>query len=562
MKKLLFIIWMLVCQVCGAQVRIDWQQCYGSMENDYAEGVVKTEDNYLVIGYCGQGSAGTGMVGCEDYGTGEPDAPGAWLIKIDEHGEHQVQWQHCYAIGPNHFEKAHRTNGENEYFIIGNSYNGNSFPQALNIMIIKINEYGEVLWKEDYGNEHGHLYTPNGLATSDGGAIAYAPYFTAGGDISQHYGSFDSWIVKVDSIGHIEWEITLGNEGSEFTGEITQALDGGFLLAQYANVVNGIGNIGCEDESRFVEGIFTKLSAQGELEWSECYGGTEMDHFKNILELEDGYLILGNACSEDGDLEGSGYHYGTYGGYPNGNRLDDIWLLRLDTERNILWSKCYGGTQRDAPSHVFQTEDGGFFVFGYTESTDGDVNSAKLLHLQPFPMNGGVLWIFRTDASGELLWERCLGLEQTGQTDVYDVVKHNDREYTLAGSTSWYSGESDGDVCCSNNAGLYFSWDNYWVLHITDTVNYDLLKVSEQFDSHESALKIYPNPANSSFSISLTEDASKTEIELLSLSGQVMLRSFFRGKNNCLDVAHLPKGMYILKIRNKNLCCMRKVIKE
>ena len=70
MKKLLFIIWMLVYQISGAQVRIDWQQCYGSMESDYAEGVVKTEDGYLVIGYCSQGSAGTGMVGCEDYGTG------------------------------------------------------------------------------------------------------------------------------------------------------------------------------------------------------------------------------------------------------------------------------------------------------------------------------------------------------------------------------------------------------------------------------------------------------------------------------------------------------------
>jgi gliding motility-associated-like protein len=75
----------------------------------------------------------------------------------------------------------------------------------------------------------------------------------------------------------------------------------------------------------------------------------------------------------------------------------DGFLLRLNTQGDIVWSKTYGGSQYDDLSKVRQTTDGGYIAFGKTSSFGVD----------------GAAYLVKTNGDGDLLWSKRLYI--TGQ---------------------------------------------------------------------------------------------------------------------------------------------------
>ena len=71
--------------------------------------------------------------------------------------------------------------------------------------------------------------------------------------------------------------------------------------------------------------------------------------------------------SSDGNLilAGQTKSYGS-GGF-------DSFLLKVDTDGNLLWNRTYGGTYDDGTNCVVQTSDGGYVLGGYTSSNDGSL---------------------------------------------------------------------------------------------------------------------------------------------------------------------------------------------
>ena len=178
---------------------------------------------------------------------------------------------------------------------------------------------------------------------------------------------------------------------------------------------------------------------------------------------------------------------------------------------------------------------GDFMAFGTTQSNNGDVASAA--HLNLGDLNDGVGWVFRIDANGNLLWERCLG-KNGGYTRFREVIQHNDREYTIVGELICPPNGSSGDVSCSNCAFSYtptptvMNWD-YWILHITDTVDYTILQVPERpMPKEEAVVEVYPNPTNNTVCVVLPNEAEATEMELINMSGQVVATKTFSGKGS------------------------------
>ena len=77
------------------------------------------------------------------------------------------------------------------------------------------------------------------------------------------------------------------------------------------------------------------------------------------------FMIMGITESNDGDV--SGNHGGS-----------DLWFLKMFQNRTIAWQKCLGGsgneTGYDSSPEFESTQDGGYLLSGYTESNDGDVS--------------------------------------------------------------------------------------------------------------------------------------------------------------------------------------------
>jgi hypothetical protein len=183
------------------------------------------------------------------------------------------------------------------------------------------------------------------------------------GDVIGNKGNKDSWIVKIDSVGIIQWQQSIGGSSSDGATAIKFTDDGGFAVAGFtgSNDSDVIGNHGIGDA------WFIKLDQVGNLLWQKCYGGGS-DDFAMSLDLvpNNGYVIAAVTTSNDGDV--SGYH-DAYVGY------HDYWIVRIDSVGTLLWQKCLGGNADDISYSVITSDDDNYIVAGYSYSNDGDVSA-------------------------------------------------------------------------------------------------------------------------------------------------------------------------------------------
>ena len=545
MKKLFLILAItLINSLCFPQIRIDWQQCYGSMGRDEARGIIEKKDGYWVAGAVMEQN---GMVTCDISSS-------TWLIGIAYEGT--MEREYCVdSLVFSDLGGIFKGSGD-DFISIGWALNNNNLKQ---LNITSFNSDAEIVWSKNFGDKNRPFWTfPHGAITLDGGVIANITTQWSGGDISNYYGSYDVWVVKVDSLGNLEWKTTIGTNDFEYQGAITLASDGGYYVSMFGRPGNNGSITACTPQTTdMYDGLLVKLDGNGQVLWNRCYAGSEDDQIYQALELDDGLLLLCDTQSDDRDAEGAGYHLG----YPHGDefygKTCDIWLLKTDFDGNIIWSKCYGGTGHEFPLKVFQNEDGGFTVFGTTESLDGDVASTSNMHPHQ-PEVGRKIWVFRIDADGNMLWEKALGHYVNIPIYIGDVIKHDDVTYTIAATAEGFNGVYAGDFNCSNYASLC-AYSSYWVLHITDIFNYDdPTGIEEQPKVVPLQMKIHPNPATTWVAIDYTlpNGNAKAELSVFNAMGVKVKQVELDGNQGqkVLDLRGLADGVYTCTVLCGEYC--------
>jgi hypothetical protein len=261
--------------------------------------------------------------------------------------------------------------------------------------------------------------------TSDGGFIVAGETRSNDGDVSGNHGKSDAWVVKLNSLGDILWKKCLGGTGNDYARSIQQISDGGFILTGYTNSNNGdvSGNNG------YYDAWVVKLNSSGDILWQKCLGGTYDDYARSIQQTSDtGFILAGYTFSNDGDVSGN-------------HGFSDAWVVKLNSSGDIIWQKCFGGTNEDYAYSIQQTSDSGFIVAGYTFSNDGDVSGYH-----------GYFdyWVVKLNSSGDIEWQKCLG--GTYYDYAYSIQQTSDGGFIVAGETR----SNDGDV--SGNHGKSDDW--------------------------------------------------------------------------------------------------------
>ncbi len=541
MKRILFLLcFSFSLSNLTSQIRIDWQQCYGSMKRDYAACLIRKNNGYWVSGNVGENS---GMVTCNDFSSNN-----SWIIEIGDTGE----IINDFCVTPKAVTNALFMGIDSNLFVIGLERNELEKAQ---LCAKKIDTFGNTIWETMVGDKNkGFWVSPRGILTPGQGLIATTPTQWSGGDISNYYGMDDAWVVKFDSLGNLEWETTLGTDGYEIGDSFTLASDGGCYFAM-AGCPGYIGSIPiCQIPSTDeYDGIFTKLDANGNLLWSHCYGGSKTDDINCVLELADGFLLVCYTQSNDRDVEGAGYHLGHLNNLSYNRQTTDTWLIRTDADGNIIWSRCYGGTGDEFPTKAFQNEDGGFTVFGTTASIDGDAQSAQNLHWSWQEYVYSKLWVFRTDANGNLIWERAIGTKMSRDMYLDDVVKLSDTEYTILATAHPPAEGYEGDFSCTNWDNRLCGYDSYWVLHITDIFNYDdPTGIEEQPKVVPLQMNVHPNPATTWATIDYTlpDDNAVASLALFNAFGVRVKQMELSGNQGqkVLDLREFASGVYSITI--------------
>ena len=262
--------------------------------------------------------------------------------------------------------------------------------------------------------------------TSDSGFIVAGETRSNDGDVSGNHGKSDAWVVKLNSLGDILWKKCLGGTGNDYARSIQQISDGGFILTGYTNSNNGdvSGNNG------YYDAWVVKLNSSGDILWQKCLGGTYDDYARSIQQTSDtGFILAGYTFSNDGDVSGN-------------HGFSDAWVVKLNSSGDIIWQKCFGGTNEDYAYSIQQTSDSGFIVAGYTFSNDGDVSGYH-----------GYFdyWVVKLNSSGDIEWQKCLG--GTNNDYANSIQQTSDGGFIVAG----YTESNDGDVS-GYHGGDYDAW--------------------------------------------------------------------------------------------------------
>ena len=163
--------------------------------------------------------------------------------------------------------------------------------------------------------------------------------------------------------------------------------------------------------------IISRLMVYGQLSCGvftaeKLYGGSNNDYGSYIITTSDGGNLLI--------------------GYTNsfGNGGNDGYLVKLNNQGVIQWSKTYGGPNDDEFSIGIQTSDGGYLLGGYTTSY-GDPADA---------------WLVKTDAAGNLQWSKKYGDGNPYGERLYDLIQTADGGYAFCGDHKFTPGIVDAMV--------------------------------------------------------------------------------------------------------------------
>jgi len=158
--------------------------------------------------------------------------------------------------------------------------------------------------------------------------------------------------------------------------------------------------------------------------WQKTFGGSSWDEAYSIQQTSDGgYIVAGLTISF-------------------GAGEDDVYILKLDSNGNLVWQKTFGGSYSDGANSIQQTSDGGYIVAGWS-----------------FPYSAGWedVYILKLDSDGNLIWQKTFG--GSNSDGAYYIQQTSDGGYIVAGRTrSFGAGGSDVYILkldADGNTGLY-----------------------------------------------------------------------------------------------------------
>jgi len=522
----LFFASLLPSHIIAQEFKPLWEQCYGGTEWDEAYGITRAGDTYWVIG----DTQSTDEDISHNHGGRD-----LWLINVDLEGN--LISERCYGGSRGDFGYTDILKvDESTFYIVGGttSEDGdiehNPWPDDYgNLWTLKINNQQEIMWQSVLGG-NGKDWLMGACVTNDGGIVLLASSTSDDGDITDHHGFWDSWLVKLGPQGDKQWTMSLGGIGLETAGSVIQTSDGGYMVV---GSTDGLGGGNYDTTCNFHGYVYSdswvvKLNSEHQIEWQQTYGGNYSEVSTEVIELEDGYIILGYSMSNDGDV--SGFH-----GDPGDPRHEgDVWVIKIDYSGNLIWQKCLGGTYGELARNIFKTSDGGFMIVGETSSKDGDVVGSHAI----FPGDSNDVWFTKINSDGELTWQYCYGGE--GDEYIYRGVWQNgDYDYVLGIGTN-----TDPWQC--NNS---YVWPCFRVTELA--MQYESVPGN---DAHQTFIHVFPNPAHDQLNISPMADVRIESVRLFNALGVEVLqrKPAIDQKDYSIPVGDLPRGIYFYKIYSVN----------
>ncbi len=412
---------------------------------------------------------------------------------------------------------------------------------------VKVDSTGYPLWSKTYGgtnDDFGYSICP-----ADNGQ-----YLIVGSTNSSGNGLSDIYVLCINENGDSVWARTYGDSLNETGYSITKTQDNNYMIAGMTNSYGAGGN----------DILAIKINPAGELIWEKTYGEIYDDIAYSVSATSDGGSIMTGTT------------------YSSGNHSGDIYLLKIDSLGQVMWTTTSHSNENAMAFSVQQTQDCGYIVCG----------SAYFVLL-------GYEWcLLRYDQHGGLVWSAFQG--SLNHDFAYAVQEVGYKNYVIAGNFSfemyvvradtqglnvWMLIYGGAGTDCAHSVKKT-SDGGYIIVGLTDSYGAggndlflvktypDLTGTKEKTDTFQFEIPecvVHPNPFYNRTIIEYhaIRQGCATKMAIYDITGRIVKsfsmlsdnqsRIFWDGTDNDRNI--LPPGVYYLVISSSKGQFSKKIIK-
>jgi hypothetical protein len=509
------------------------QKTFGHPYNNTCNALIVTNDG------------GYALIGAYDVDrlfTGEMN-----LLKTDSAGE--LMWSFTYGERKDRRAKKKDGSGNGGYDLIQTRDSGylligetHGFGAGIaDVYVVRVNVNGDTLWSYAYGGAREDY----GYAVIEG---FDDNFLVAGYTESYGAGIRDGYLLMLDEAGDTLWTRTVGSSSVDGLFDVIRTKDSCYLALGYTL------------ESGNADILLIKLDRNGNTIWLNTYGGQKNDFGYAMIESADTSLISA------GNTESFGQGF------------QDAYVLRINANGVVEWSKTYGGVDYESVNSI-DIDEKGFVLVGQTKS---------------FGAGWEDIYALRINANGDTLWTRTYG---DINRDIGKTVKNNKNGYVICantlslgfgnveiymiqidarGTTSCYE---HGTKTVINPANTVVDSLNMQVKHgatITKTptiIGKTILgnkspctdTTSGFIETHDRGLRfsVSPNPCQSSMRVTLGKPCHGVTIEISNVFGETVIQEslFHSGVDYLVQMGHLMSGTYVVKVQSEHQHGVMRIVK-
>ena len=330
-----------------------WDKRFGGTDIDQFFTLQQTMDGGYILGGM-TGSGANGDISQQPFGGWD-----YWVVKIDAWGN--KQWDSRFGgTGDDILSYVYQTK-DSGYLLVGESDSPisgdktqDSYGGSNDGWVVKIDVNGNKQWDKRFGGLSDDNFDA-AVQTKDGGyLIGGSTNSDSGYDISEpSWGSYDYWVVKIDSMGNKQWDERYGGTGSDGLGTIISCIDGSYTLGGQSQS-DSSGDKTTSDTPLWI----VKIDSTGNKLWDNAFGYADI-YYCLIQSFDKGFVISGTSSSNIADDKTE-----------NNLGNEQTWIVKTDSGGRKQWDKTIM-TYNDNTGYAIQTFDSCYVIGGATNAGIG-----------------------------------------------------------------------------------------------------------------------------------------------------------------------------------------------
>ncbi len=550
-----------ICQTLTAQPNFEWAKNFGGSGFEQGNGIaVDNSGNVYTIGYFA-GTAdfdpGPGIYSLTANGSAD-----IFISKLDSMGN--LVW--ARAFGSTDWDKGNSIALDNS----GNIYATGFFSDTVDfdpgpgvfnltsvgitdIFICKLDASGNYLWAKSVGgtdydfgisiktDDSGNVYTTgNFLDTVDFDPCAATYSITS-------MGTYDIFILKLDSSGNYIWVKTFGGQEPQSVSSIDVDASGNvyttgyfYTSADFDPGPNVFYLISEGENDVFV----SKLDSMGNFIWAKQFGNYDEDEGLSIATDNSGNVYTTGTfkVTVDFDPGQGGYNLISTGS-------EDIFISKLDSTGSFIWAKSFGNISVEKGLDITLDNSGNVYAVGqFTGTVDFDPGPG-VFNLNS---NGDYdLFICKLTSSGNLVWAKsmgALGVDLGGSIAVDDL----NNVYT----TGYFQSTVDFDPGPGVHNLTASGMGDVFILKLSNSTT----GISENNLRH--SITLFPNPTEGKITISTNSTSGIDAVIIRDILGKEVLAKNFSSAMQIEFTLEGASGLYFVELICGDNKSYSKVIKE